>query len=519
VRWIGTLPGGASTNNPLALTMNQAHAVAAVFRERDTIFANHWDDDGYYFPGDNVIQCRFYIERPDELLSLVWIPILPAGWTLRSAAGDGDPQLVGGEIVFSQQNLKNPITFTYTVGVPPGDAGARNIGGIVSYMLDGMANPAETPASPNPLVLTLYPHTYHTADYQDARWVIDGVEVSRVLAYWRAGGYRPNPAGFDGYAVGSKATFDGGTNIRHRADYMHPFWKINAPEANRVLAYWRAGGYRLDPLGEDGFAPLVRAPLSLRATRSASAAPLAVQPMDAGPHTYDPGTTLRVTNVVTFGSNLLGLCVRPVLPSGWTPLSVTAAGNPELVAGEVLWTGTLPASPVTVVLTVRVPVTSVGDKSVTGTVDAFVGVNTNPTNVVIPAVVYEMLPTDADGDGLPDAWEKFYSNGTTDMDPNGHNDTDGACNLDEWLAGTNPTDASSVLSIRAAAFSLEGDLGISWSSATDRVYRVGVAAGPAGAYVAAVSNIVATPPTNSIPAVPVPSGAGFLRILLNTPVP
>jgi hypothetical protein len=56
------------------------------------------------------------------------------------------------------------------------------------------------------------------------------------------------------------------------------------------------------------------------------------------------------------------------------------------------------------------------------------------------------LPLDADRDGLPDAWERQYG-----LDPNNPADAqhdldgDGLSNLQEYLAGTDPTDSSSVL--------------------------------------------------------------------------
>jgi hypothetical protein len=53
------------------------------------------------------------------------------------------------------------------------------------------------------------------------------------------------------------------------------------------------------------------------------------------------------------------------------------------------------------------------------------------------------LPPDADGDGLPDVWEKAYF-GSTAADVDGDADGDGLNNRGEYVAGTDPTNAASV---------------------------------------------------------------------------
>lgn len=49
---------------------------------------------------------------------------------------------------------------------------------------------------------------------------------------------------------------------------------------------------------------------------------------------------------------------------------------------------------------------------------------------------------DTDGNGLPDWWELEYFGHLTGTDPNADPDHDGMSNLQEWLAGTNPTNAT-----------------------------------------------------------------------------
>ena len=72
-----------------------------------------------------------------------------------------------------------------------------------------------------------------------------------------------------------------------------------------------------------------------------------------------------------------------------------------------------------------------------------------PTGVFSPAagsVSLTMIP-DADGDGLPDAWELAYFGNTTNAVATADADGDGLSNRDEYLAGTDPTNALSVLKI------------------------------------------------------------------------
>ena len=53
---------------------------------------------------------------------------------------------------------------------------------------------------------------------------------------------------------------------------------------------------------------------------------------------------------------------------------------------------------------------------------------------------------DADGDGLPDAWENWYFAGTN-ATYDGHGDADGMSNGGEFTAGTDPTNTASVFAI------------------------------------------------------------------------
>jgi hypothetical protein len=69
-----------------------------------------------------------------------------------------------------------------------------------------------------------------------------------------------------------------------------------------------------------------------------------------------------------------------------------------------------------------------------------------------PALVRLGTPGDADGNGLPDAWELKYF-GHLGVDPNADPDGDGISNLVEYLTGRNPTkgelpDTTGVVNLR-----------------------------------------------------------------------
>ena len=85
--------------------------------------------------------------------------------------------------------------------------------------------------------------------------------------------------------------------------------------------------------------------------------------------------------------------------------------------------------------------------------------------------VYRIVWKDTDGDGLPDDWEQQYFGSTTGAVANADPDGDGFTNLQEFLAGTDPTKASSTLLITSVAAS-GSNFVFSFTSATNKLYRV-----------------------------------------------
>ena len=75
-----------------------------------------------------------------------------------------------------------------------------------------------------------------------------------------------------------------------------------------------------------------------------------------------------------------------------------------------------------------------------------------------------------DANDLPIAWELTYF-GATALDPNADPDHDGMSNLQEYLAGTNPTNAADALEITAYTTSPDGTTNlVTWTSVPTRFY-------------------------------------------------
>ena len=75
------------------------------------------------------------------------------------------------------------------------------------------------------------------------------------------------------------------------------------------------------------------------------------------------------------------------------------------------------------------------------------------------------------GDGMDDDWEIAYFR-TAEQPPDGDFDHDGSTNLDEFLAGTDPSDAESVLAITAWQIKADGFVYLSWDATALSLYEV-----------------------------------------------
>lgn len=124
---------------------------------------------------------------------------------------------------------------------------------------------------------------------------------------------------------------------------------------------------------------------------------------------------------------------------------------------------------------------------------------------------FQILPDDLDNDEMPDVWEADNF-GTLLRDGNGDFDGDGFSDLNEYLAGTQPTNAASLLRIENISYLSPTDLAITWQSVSNRNYDVLMAASINAIFLPVATNLPSTPPTNSVHLIPPMENAAFYRI-------
>jgi subtilisin family serine protease len=123
---------------------------------------------------------------------------------------------------------------------------------------------------------------------------------------------------------------------------------------------------------------------------------------------------------------------------------------------------------------------------------------------------------DTDGNGLPDWWEQQFFGHLTGTDPNADPDHDGASNLAEFLAGTDPTNFSSALRLTALRAAGTNGVALAWPGVSGRYYRLLRATNLLTGFNSLVrTNLAATPPVNTVTdSAPASAGPRFYRLEL-----
>jgi alpha-tubulin suppressor-like RCC1 family protein len=202
---------------------------------------------------------------------LGWSATIPPGWSYAGGGvGEGDVKpAVGatGTLDWAWTTPPpSPVTFTYTLNVPPGETGTRTVAANAIARLGG--EPQTVAVSPNPLLIDAAP-LVHTADTdQDGR--ISLLELTRVIELFntrngttRTGCYAVQTGSEDGFAP--DPTRPGGTTVTlpryHSADTDRN-GKLSLLELTRVIELYnyrvgtsRTGQYHVQAGTEDGFAP------------------------------------------------------------------------------------------------------------------------------------------------------------------------------------------------------------------------------------------------------------------------
>ncbi len=115
---------------------------------------------------------------------------------------------------------------------------------------------------------------------------------------------------------------------------------------------------------------------------------------------------------------------------------------------------------------------------------------------------------DYDYDGIPDTWEGRYFNCTVACDPDDDCDGDPFSNEEEYIAGTDPTDAASFFCVTNCAPDAAG-FRIEWESVSGRTYSIWQAASLTNSFTLLTNNI---PYPQSSCTVPADGTNAFFRV-------
>ena len=199
--------------------------------------------------------------------------------------------------------------------------------------------------------------------------------------------------------------------------------------------------------------------------------------------TQEVGARYAFTVAASGGGNVTGSASGECLPG--STVSITAV--PDTYYHWSYWTGNVPGS------------------------------QTNPLSLTMDQnrSVTAVFEPDLAANGTPHWWlaqfgwtDNFDAAALVDTDGDGQNA------LQEFLAGTDPTDPTSVLRATLEPEPSTGGLVISWPSVDGKTYRVEQSADLSGSWTVQTSNIPATPPLNTQQA-PLPAGGSiFFRIVV-----
>jgi len=203
--------------------------------------------------------------------SLSWQVVLPAGWSFAASSGDTGsikPVLgTTGLLQWSWASIQaSPIAFTYTLNVPAGTTGDKQLAALVSLVQSGATIPLL--GLPDPLIVRDFTGRHSADTSGDFR--IGLLELTRVIELYntrngttRTGCYSLEGGSEDGFApdpTRASATIVT-LPVYHSADSSRD-GKLSLLELTRVIELYnyrngttRTGQYHAQLGTEDGFAP------------------------------------------------------------------------------------------------------------------------------------------------------------------------------------------------------------------------------------------------------------------------
>jgi Tol biopolymer transport system component len=150
--------------------------------------------------------------------------------------------------------------------------------------------------------------------------------------------------------------------------------------------------------------------------------------------------------------------------NGWTDIFVRDRILNTTILASVNWQGTGPGNSLS-----SKPI--LGSDGRTMVFQSFASdLVTNDFNNICDVFALRLNAGDSDGDGMADDWELAYF-GSLGRDGTGDFDGDGHTDLQEFLAGTDPTNTGSILRVLTIT-SLNGSTTILWSATPGKSYRV-----------------------------------------------
>ncbi|HAV64966.1 MAG TPA: hypothetical protein DCY13_21665 [Verrucomicrobiales bacterium] len=125
---------------------------------------------------------------------------------------------------------------------------------------------------------------------------------------------------------------------------------------------------------------------------------------------------------------------------------------------------------------------------------------------------------DDDNDGIPDDYEFLHGLNPDLVDALGDLDLDGLNNIGEWVAGTAANDSRSVLAFDRIDFDAGGSAVLAWPSVTNRIYEVLFATDPARSFVPYAPRITASNNWITVElALPRGQPEGYFRLQVRPP--